>query len=151
MTTHSIRRPPVVGDSLPDLRVESIDARDIMAMALVLHDPNPIHYDVAAVAAAGLGDVEVNQGGSTMAYVLNLLSEWTGSPANLRAIRCRFTSNVLAGETVTAKGTVTAVLADAASPGDVLAECDVWVEREDGVRAITGTARVRYPVAAEPS
>lgn len=148
MTGQYTPEPPVVGDQLPELRIDAIDARDIMLMALVLRDPNPIHYDVDAVRAAGLGDVEVNQGGATMAYVLNMLSRWTGSQTNLRSIRCRFSANVLAGESVTARGTVTAVTPDSHSPGDVIVECDVWVERDDGARAVTGSARVRYPIAA---
>lgn len=145
MTGRAVR-PPVVGDQLPELRIDTIDARDIMLMALVLRDPNPIHYDVGAVRAAGLGDVEVNQGGATMAYLLDMLARWTGSQANLRSIRCRFRANVVAGDSVVARGTVTAVTADDHSPSDVIVECDVWVEREDGVRAVTGTARVRYPL-----
>jgi acyl dehydratase len=140
-------QPPIVGDQLPELRIEAIDARDIMLMALILRDPNPIHYDIDAVRAAGLGEVEVNQGGATMAYVLNMLTRWTGSEANLCSIRTRFSANVLAGDSVTARGTVTGVTPDDRSPGDVIVECDVWVERDDGVRAVTGSARVRYPVA----
>lgn len=147
MTGQRAAQPPVVGDHLPELRIDAIDPRDIMLMALVLRDPNPIHYDVDAVRAAGLGEVEVNQGGATMAYLLNMLSRWTGSQANLRSIRCRFSANVLAGDNVTAGGTVTAVTPDDRSPGDVIVECDVWVERDDGVRAVTGSARVRYPLA----
>jgi acyl dehydratase len=146
--THD-RQPPAVGDELPELRIDAIDARDIMLMALVLRDPNPIHYDIDAVRSAGLGEVEVNQGGATMAYILNMLSRWTGSRQDLRSIRCRFSANVLAGQSVTARGTVTAVTPDSdppdGSPG-VLVDCDVWVERDDGARAITGSARVRYPV-----
>jgi len=148
MTGIQDRRPPAVGNELPELRIDAIDARDIMLMALVLRDPNPIHYDVDAVRAAGLGEVEVNQGGATMAYVLNMLSRWTGSQQNLRSIRCRFSANVLAGQSVIARGTVTAVTPDSASPDGspgVLVDCDVWVERDDGARAITGSARVRYP------
>lgn len=138
---------PVVGDQLPELRVDAIDARDIMLMALVLRDSNPIHFDVDAVRAAGLGEVEVNQGGATMAYVINMLSLWTGSQTALQSIRCRFSANVLAGDSVTAKGTVTAVRTEDGPPGHVIVDCDVWVERDDGVRAVTGSARVRYPLS----
>lgn len=143
MTDSAIPPLPAVGDHLPALRVDTIDARDIMLMALVLRDPNPIHYDASAARAAGLGDVEVNQGGSTMAYVVDLLTRWTGSATNLRGIRCRFTANVPAGQSITARGTITAVTHD---NDGALVNCDVWVERDDGVKAITGTATVRYPV-----
>jgi acyl dehydratase len=147
LTGKCVPQPPAVGDQLPELRIDAIDARDIMLMALVLRDPNPIHFDVDAVRAAGLGDVEVNQGGATMAYILNMLSRWTGSQAALQSIRCRFSANVLAGDSVTAKGTVTAVTPEDRSPEHVIVDCDVWVERDDGVRAVTGSARVRYPLA----
>ncbi|MET0931045.1 MAG: MaoC/PaaZ C-terminal domain-containing protein [Aeromicrobium sp.] len=131
-----------VGDPLPELVVTSVDVEHIMQMALVLHDPNPIHFDVASVRASGLGDVAINQGGSTAAYVLNLLAAWSGSRAHVRGIRCRFSANVFAGDDVTVGGTVTAV--EPSADGD-LVTCDVWARTPAGTNAVTGSARVLLP------
>ena len=131
--------PVEVGAELPRRTVAGVSADHIAIMALVLQDSNPIHWDLDAVRAAGLGDREVNQGGSTMAYVTGMLADWAGSRSAVRRISCRFTANVLAGDDVVTGGTVTAV---EPVDGGTLATCDVWADRSDGTRAITGTAEV---------
>jgi acyl dehydratase len=133
---------PAVGDAVPPYPVAAVEPDKIRIMALILRDPNPIHYDLDAVRAAGLGDREVNQGGVTMAYVVNMLAAWTGSRAAVRSIDCRFSANVLAGDAVEVGGTVTAVHEGV---GERLVECAVWADREDGVRAVGGTAVVAFP------
>jgi acyl dehydratase len=133
---------PAVGDAVAPYRVAAVEPDKIRIMALILRDPNPIHYDLGAVRAAGLGDREVNQGGVTMAYVVNMLAAWTGSRAAVRSIDCRFSANVFAGDAVDVGGTVTAVHE---GPGERLVECAVWADRGDGVRAVGGTATVAFP------
>jgi acyl dehydratase len=124
-----------VGDELAGEVVTGVDPRDIWLFALILRDPNPIHYDVETVRASGLGDREVNQGGATLAYVLNTLVSAGGSRAAVESLTCRFTANVFADDDVTTGATVTAV-----EPGAV--ECDVWARVEDRT-VITGSARLR--------
>lgn len=117
---------PQVGDALPEWRVDSVDADKIRMMALILEDPNPIHYDLDAVREAQLGDRYVNQGGVTMAYIINMLTSWSGSRAAIRSLDCRFNANVFAGDSLVAGGTITGLT----TAGDeVLAECDVWVRK----------------------
>jgi acyl dehydratase len=136
---HQIARDQVaVGTQIPAFAVE-VSGEHIRMLALLLHDPNPIHFDLAAVAAAGLGDREVNQGGATMAYIYDMLIAWTGSRRAVRRMECRFQANVFAGDRVIAGGVVTAVRAT--SEGRV-ADCDVWVDAEGGERAISGSATV---------
>lgn len=132
---------PAVGDQIPEMRIDAVDADKIKIMALVLRDPNPIHFDLDAVRAAGLGNREVNQGGVTMAYAINMLARWTGSHAAVRNIDCRFNSNVFAGDSVVAGGTVVGVR----SVGDTtLLDCEVWVRSDepDALPAVAGTATV---------
>jgi acyl dehydratase len=136
---------PAVGDALPGLRVHSVSADKIKLMALVLRDPNPIHFDLDAVAAAGLGDREVNQGGVTMAYVINMLVAWAGSREAVRTIDCRFSANVFAGDDVEVGGVITAVHEH---DGRQLVDCDVWADRGDGVRAVSGRATVALSAQA---
>jgi acyl dehydratase len=133
---------PAVGDAVPPFRVDAVEADKIRIMALVLRDSNPIHFDLDAVRAAGLGDREVNQGGVTMAYVIDMLAAWTGSRAAVRSIGCRFAANVFAGDTVDVGGTVTAVRE---GTGEHLVDCEVWAQTGDGTRAIAGTATVAFP------
>lgn len=135
----STRSAVQVGTTIPSIVVTDVRAEDIAVMALILRDPNPIHFDRDAVAASGLGDRFVNQGGSTMAYVMNLLVAWAGSRAAIRSIRCSFVGNVLVGDDVEVGGTVTAVTS---SEDDQVVECEVWAEVVGGRRAIVGTASV---------
>ncbi|TVR31391.1 MAG: hypothetical protein EA388_13525 [Nitriliruptor sp.] len=115
-------------------------------MAVLLRDPNPIHYDVDAVRAAGLGDRVVNQGPSNLGYVVNMLLAWTGNPASILQVSARFLGNVFAGDAVTAGGAVREVTSDHDGP---VAVCGVWLDRDDGTRLVSGSARVRPPFSAE--
>lgn len=133
--------PVSVGDDLPEWVVEAVDAEKMKTMAALLADPNPIHWDVAAVRGLGMGDRPVNQGPNNMAYVANMLAAWAGGHQHLRTLRVRFLANVFAGDRLVAGGTVTAV---EAGRGGTLATCDVWLRRgEDSVMA--GQARVLLP------
>jgi len=131
-----------VGTQIPAFVVEQVSGDHIRMLALLLHDPNPIHFDVAAVTAAGLGDREVNQGGATMAYLYDMLIAWAGSRRCVRSLQCRFLANVFAGDTVVAGGVVTAVRDE---PGAREVDCDVWVDIERGARAVSGSATVAWP------
>jgi hypothetical protein len=71
-----------MGDPLAGLRVGEVSADRIKIMALVLRDTNSIRLDVEAVAAAGLGDREVNEGGLTMGYAQNIPAGWAASRAS---------------------------------------------------------------------
>jgi acyl dehydratase len=128
------------GMTLPEWTLESVDAGPMKVYAAIARDPNPIHWDRAEVAARGLGDRLINQGPLSLGYVVNMLLAWAG-PGSLRGLTARFTAPVLDGDRVTAGGVVTAVRVN----GDRLADCEVWLTRADGVRAIEGTATVLAP------
>lgn len=129
----------IVGDTIPEWVVESVPAEKMKTMALLLRDPNPIHWDVDAVQRLGLGDRVINQGPTNQAYVINMLLSWLEDPARLKSIRVRFVGNVLAGDRVVAGGKVTALRNDAGLP---VADCEVWLEGDDGARLMSGTAVV---------
>ena len=129
-----------VGTTIPEFRVDGVSAEKMKTMALFLHDPVPIHWDVEAVKAQGLGDKVVNQGPNNMGYVLNALIAWTGDPAAVHAFTVRFLGNVFADDVLVASGVVTAVREDG---GQRLADCEVWLDRDGGDRVMAGTATVR--------
>lgn len=132
-----------VGDELPPFDVPAVSAEAMKTMAALLRDPNPIHFDVDAVRAAGLGDRVVNQGPTNVGYVMNLLLAWAGTPEAVRSLRVRFTGNVLAGDHVIARGRVRELTHD--DDGTEVAVCDVWLERDDGVQVVLGEAAVVPP------
>jgi acyl dehydratase len=133
-----------VGTQLPVWRLDSVSAERMKLFAAILRDPNPIHWDPEEVAQRGLGHRTINQGPTNLGYVLNMLMAWAG-PASVREITARFTSNVFSGEAVVAGGVVTALRS---AHGEQLVDCDVWLDRGDGSRAIAATATVVAPASA---
>jgi acyl dehydratase len=98
-----------VGDELPALVIERVDADKMKLMAAILRDPNPIHYDAERVRELGMGDRTVNQGPSNMSYLLNMVTHWSGGVPTLRTASMRFLGNVFADDRVECRGHVTAV------------------------------------------
>jgi acyl dehydratase len=128
-----------VGTEIPPFVVDEVSTEKMKTMALLLRDPNPIHWNADAVREAGLGDRVINQGPTNKAFVINAIISWLGDPARLRSITVRFRGNVYGGEAVEAGGVVTAIRDEG---GERLADCDVWLRNGDGSDVIVGTATV---------
>lgn len=77
-------------------RLPEVDAQRMKILALLLADPNPIHFDAAAASRLGIADVPVNQGPSTVAMVYNLFDR-THPGKRVRKLNVRLLGNVLAG------------------------------------------------------
>lgn len=127
------------GTTVPPLVVASVPVEAMKTVAALLHDPNPIHFDLDAVSALGMGDRQVNQGPTNMAYLVNMLTAWTGDSGCVRRLQVRFLGNVFAGDRVTAGGVVTAIRDEGP---ERLADLDVWLERSADDRVLAGTATV---------
>ena len=127
------------GDELPQRVIESVSAEKIKTMAALMGDPNTIHFDVDDVRRLGLGDRPVNQGPNNMGYVIDMLTDWAGGPANFRRLKVRFGGNVFAGDRLVAGGKVTAVRPSAEGQ---LVDCDVWLARDGTQAVLAGTATV---------
>ena len=115
-----------VGSEFPHFDIGIVDAEKMKTMAILIQDPNPIHWDVEAVRRLGLGDKPINQGPSNMAYVVNALVSWVGGIEKFRNLKVRFLGNVYAGDRLTVVGSVTDI--DEVK-GDTLATCDVQLVR----------------------
>lgn len=131
-----------VGDRLPGWEIPSVDAARMKTMAVLLRDPNPIHFDRDSVVRLGLGDRLVNQGPNNVGYLFNLLVVWLGDPSAIEQVRVRFRANVLEGDRLIGGGEVRSVDTDGATRR---ATCDLWLDREDGTRVVSGSAVVRLP------
>ncbi len=127
------------GAELPVFEVDEVRAAAMKTMAVLLRDPNPIHFDPDVVVALGMGDRVINQGPTNMAYVVNMLVAWAGDPARIRALKVRFLDNVRAGDRVVAGGVVTSVAGEGRHR---IAECDVWLDVVGGPRALAGSATI---------
>lgn len=132
-----------VGDRIPPREVADVDPEKMKTVAALIHDPNPIHWDVDAVTRLGMGDKVINQGPNNMAYVVNALIDWTGDARTIRNLKLRFNGNVFGHDHVVATGIVTDVHE---AGGERVVECDVWLERGED-RVVAGTARVALPTS----
>jgi acyl dehydratase len=128
-----------VGSEVTPFVVDAVDTEKMKTVAALLQDSNPIHWDVDAVRALGMGDRAVNQGPNNLGYVVNMLTRWAGDPARVRKLRVRFLGNVFAGEQLVARGRVTALRDER---GERLADLDVWLERAEDDRVLDGSATV---------
>jgi len=124
--------------NLPERTMDGLDLDRIRGFMEVMRDVNPVHDDPELVERLGLRG-PVNQGPANLAYMLNMLIDWTGDVTAIERLEFRFLDVVTTGDVVTAGGEVREV------DGAGVATCDVWLDRADGVRAVTATARVRAP------
>ncbi|WP_026928373.1 MaoC family dehydratase [Granulicoccus phenolivorans] len=134
-----------VGDRIPPFEVAEVSAEKMKTIAALLGDPNPIHWDLDAVAALGMGDRPINQGPLNMGYVINMLAAWAGGRDRVRRFRVRFRGNVLGGDHLIASGVVIDVRTE---DGVRLAECEVSLDVVDGAQVLSGTATVQLPEEA---
>jgi acyl dehydratase len=121
-------RVPALGTEIPPWALPDVSPEPMKLYAALARDPTPIHWAQQPA---------INQGPLNVGYIVNMLMAWTG-PASVIDVDVRFTDNVLAHDAVVARGVVTNVR-------DRLVDCEVWLERQDGSRAVQGTATVTLP------
>ncbi len=119
------------GSPLP-LLTHVVRAVDMVPLANILRDPNPIHLDPSAVKAAGLGERVINQGPANLAYITNMLAR--AFPGHrIEQMESRFLANVRDGDTVEAGGTLIVVEDDRIT-------CEVWLNIAGAGPAVRGQA-----------
>jgi acyl dehydratase len=126
-----------VGDEIPRWEMPRVDPARMKTMAAILRDPYPVHWDRAANERLGLGGRVINQGPLNLGYIVNMLHGWTG-PGSVRRLTVSFGRPVLDEDAVVAGGRVLE-LTDV--NGELLATCEVWLQRDDE-RVVTGHAVV---------
>ncbi|MFC8663056.1 MaoC/PaaZ C-terminal domain-containing protein [Streptomyces sp. NPDC057199] len=128
--------PVEVGTPLPRWGVAAVDPARMKVLALLLRDPNPIHFDVAAARRSGMPGL-VNQGPSNMAMLVNAVQRAFPS-GRLTGLRMRLTGRVLAGQAVEVVGEVVEV---GTSPAGMTVVCRVRLVAE-GSTVLQGEADV---------
>lgn len=128
-----------VGESREQVLVENLTRTQIVQYAGASGDFNPIHHDeVFATKVAGYPSVFAH-GMLSMGLAGRLLTDWLGDGV-LRSFGVRFVRQVWPGDTLTAKGTVTAVGAD----GSV--EIELVTTNQRGEPVLAGEAVAQLPV-----
>lgn len=123
------------GQMLPPLEVADITRERMLKVMAVMGDENPLHDDEALASELGFRGI-VNQGPANLAYVVNMLLRWCGNPTAIRSMRFRFLDNVVPGDELEARATVTAL-----DEGEV--ECAFELASAQRLH-LTGTTRLAY-------
>lgn len=140
MTSTAQTREVAVGDQLSPFTRETGFA-NWNRYAAVNDEFVPIHMDDEAGRAAGY-PTAFGMGNLQWAYLHNLIRNWMGEDGTLVSISCQFRGPNVKGQTVTARGEVTAV-EDARDGRRV--SLRVWTEDQDGNALAPGTAEVLLP------
>ena len=127
------------GQSLPELRLPSIDRTTLALFAGASGDHNPIHIDIDAARKAGLDDVFA-QGMLPMAYLGRLLSTWA-PPRRLRNFSARFAGITRLGDELTCSGTLVELIEHSS---ERLARIAIKVANQSGEIKITGEALIAF-------
>lgn len=126
---------------IPSLVVPDVRMEDVVTIMEVMDDVNPIHVDADLAASLGLRG-PVNQGPANLAYVMNMLIAWAGSPHAIKHVNVRFRSISCPGDRLIASGTVESI---AHIDDGRLATCSVELVRDGGEVILAGTANVLAP------
>ena len=130
-----------VGEDIPAFRMERVTPERMKTVAAIFRDPFPVHWDRAATRAMGFEGRLLNQSPINLGYVLNMLMAWAG-PTSVRRIRTEFPQPVFDGDAVCAGGRVISLSREG---DETIAECEVWLDRQDGVRSVAARAWVAVP------
>jgi acyl dehydratase len=136
-----------VGDSIPSWTMESVTPERMKTVAAILRDPTPIHWDRSVTRAIGFDGRLLNQSPINLGYIVNMLIAWAG-PTCVRRIRTEFPVPVLDGDRATAGGIVKAIEIE---EGVTIAECEVWLDRDDGTRNVQARVWVALDDGDGPS
>ncbi len=92
-------------------------------------DFNPIHIDAEFGKMVGLGGA-ILQGLCTLGFTADAITTWVSDPGRLKKLKCRFSSPVRMGDTLTIEGTVTSIQQERAAFA-------VLVKNQDGIEVLT--------------
>jgi acyl dehydratase len=130
-----------VGIEIPALTKPPITEVQLVKYAGASGDFNPIHTVHHYAEKAGLGGV-IAHGMLGMGFAGEHITNWIGESGALKKLKVRFTAMTRPGDVVTAGGKVTG---KEKVGHENFVHCDIWVEKADGTKTITGAATVSLP------
>jgi acyl dehydratase len=128
-----------VGDSREETVLSNLSRTQLVMYAGASGDYNPVHSDeIFATKIAGYPTVFAH-GMLSMGATGRMLTNWVGD-GRLTKYGVRFVSQVWPGDTLTARGTVTAIREE---NGETLADIQVVTVNQDGKEVVSGYACAR--------
>jgi acyl dehydratase len=129
------------GQDIPHQVKEMLTTRGLVKWAAAARDFYEIHYDKDFARSAGMPDV-IAHGPYKLALLERLLQEWMGDLGRLLKISCTHKASNFPGETLTGKGKITKKYV---KDGRNMVECEIWVENQNGLVSVPGTAVISLP------
>jgi acyl dehydratase len=126
-----------VGMEIPTF-VRKTDFDNWNRFAAVNYEFVPIHMADEWGQKAGLPGA-IGMGRLQLSYLHNMLGDWLGEDGRIVSVATQFRGQNLRGQTLTAKGKVTAVHREGE---ETIVELDVSVEADNGTALAPGTAMV---------
>ncbi|RJP70046.1 MAG: dehydratase [Candidatus Abyssobacteria bacterium SURF_17] len=130
-----------VADEISSLTKAPITEVQLVKYAGASGDFNPIHTVHHYAEKAGLGGV-IAHGMLSMGFVGEHITKWMGETGTLKRLGVRFIAITRPGDVVTLTGRITG---KSESDGEHLVQCELWAEKQDGTKTVTGTATVSLP------
>jgi acyl dehydratase len=137
-TGNVIGTSPADDGELPEWTLDRVDPEKMKLLALLLADPNPLHFDPVAAQRLGVADRPVNQGPSNMAMLANLL-RMAFPDGRLARLRVQLRGNVVADDKVRAHGRIRST---ERSGNEEILHCEVSLEVAGRGTGATGDADV---------
>ncbi len=126
-----------VGEALPPIK-KKMDQERIMAWAQISGDFNRLHVDPAYAAETRFKGT-IAHGPMSLAFLNQLMMACFGAGwvKGGKLLDVRFVAPIRPGDTIRIGGTITAVTE---KDGGKVVECDLFIEKKQGERAVLGRA-----------
>jgi hydroxyacyl-ACP dehydratase HTD2-like protein with hotdog domain len=126
-----------IGETLPDFTVEPTLVQVVM-YAAAMWEFQRIHFDPGWAAQEGLPGPIVH-GPLLGNYLTQAAASWAGPEGSIRTLRWRNRGIALVDEPLSCGGVVTG---KRPIDGEVVIECDVWIDNPRGERLVIGSVTV---------
>ncbi len=128
--------PPIPGPEIPSFRVK-VSKVQMMMYAAATWNPYQLHWDADYARKHGFPDANV-AGPVFGAYLVEMLVHWAGSVSGLLSLEYTNRAMAFPGDTLICKGKIPGHIETGAGPE----HCQVWVENQEGLLLVEGTALV---------
>jgi acyl dehydratase len=130
------------GDELPPLVKGPVTRQMLVEWCAAENDYYALHYDERVAQAMKLPGTPI-QGTFRYAMMGQMVEHWLDGNGTLRRITAAYRGLNLEGDTITARGKVTAC--NGVEDGSCTVDIEVWVENDKGERSTIGQATVLLP------
>ena len=133
-----------VGFQIPSF-VSQINLLQLIRYAAVSWNFYLLHVEKEFAQRKGFKDVNI-PAPFYGAFLATTITRWTGNPMSLKKLSYAVKVMGFPGDTLTGSGTVVRKYQEA---GKNLADCDIWVENQDGVKVARGSATISLRTVAQ--